>query len=195
MRKAAVVMLAVLTLTGLSLADGGQQSTSSKNQSANQKSGWEYPVIKDEGPAWPMPHAAVQPAKGKIYKVLVDLTQMPKDPKQPLLGLFHASRTLNVFSTLGVPPKNIRMVAVFHGPASIAAMDNAVYKAKFGVDNPNTKIIAELKAAGVHLFLCGQALHQLHFDEKDVQPPVQVATAAVVVMVVYQNDGYALMPF
>jgi len=195
MRKTVAVMLAVFTLTALSMAAGGQNSAGNKKQADNQKSGWEYPVIKDEGPAWPMPHAAVQPAKGKIYKVLVDLTKMPDDPKQPLLGLFHASRTLNVFSTLGVPPKNIRMVAVFHGPASIAAMDNQVYKAKFGVDNPNTKIIAELKAAGVRLFICGQALHQLHLNEEDVQPPVQVATAAVVVMVVYQNEGYALMPF
>jgi intracellular sulfur oxidation DsrE/DsrF family protein len=159
------------------------------------KSEWVYPVIKDYGRAWPLPHAAVQPEKDRQYKVLFNLSKPAANPNEPLPGLFHAARTLNVFASLGVPPKNLHIVMVFHGQAAPAAMSNDVYRAKFNVDNPNLKLISQLKQAGVEPFLCGQSLHELNFNEKDMLPELKLATSAMVVLVSYQNDGYALMPF
>jgi intracellular sulfur oxidation DsrE/DsrF family protein len=158
-------------------------------------SGWTYSVIQGYGGAVPLPNAEVQPQKGRTYKVLFSLTEAAEKPDEPLPGLDHMARTFNVFGSGGVPPKNLKVVGVFHGPASYAAMSNEVYKAKFGVDNPNLKLIEELKAAGANLFLCGQAAHALKFNEKDMLPQVKLATSAMTVLVTYQNDGYALMPF
>jgi intracellular sulfur oxidation DsrE/DsrF family protein len=180
----------------LVLAAGTLVASTAQTSNTNQdNAGWQHPIIKDSAGAWPLPHAAVQPQKGRIYKILFDLSKPAATPNDVLPGLEHASRMFNVFSTLGVPPKNLKVVAVFHGPVGYAAMNNDVYRAKYNVDNPNLKVIEELKAAGVQFFLCGQTLHALKFDEKDMAPQVKLATSAMVVLVTYQNNGYALMPF
>jgi len=167
----------------------------SGTQSYDATSGWTYPVIRDYGRAWPLPHAAVQPQAGRTYKVIFDLTKPAPNPSEVLDGLAHAARTLNVFAANGVPRTKLKVVAVFHGSAGYAAMRNEVYRAKFNVDNPNLKIIGELKGAGVQLLLCGQTLHDLNFNENNLLPDVELATSAAIVLVSYQNDGYALMPF
>lgn len=188
MRLATFVALVVF-------AAGCFSTVAAQAKPADSAPGWTFPVIKDYGRAWPLPQAAVQPEKHKTYKVLFDLSKPAPNETDVLPGLAHAARTLNVFASLGVPPKNLKIVAVFHGPVGYAAMNNDVYRAKFGHDNPNIKLIQELKAAGVELYLCGQTLHELNFDEKNMLPDVKLATSAMVVLVTYQNNGYALMPF
>jgi intracellular sulfur oxidation DsrE/DsrF family protein len=168
------------------------QTSGETNQST---SGWTYPVIEDYGPAWPLPDAAVQPQKGRTYKVIFNLSDAAAKANEVLPGLASAARLLNVFVADGPAPRDLRVVAVFHASAGYAPISNEVYHAKFDVDNPNLKIIRELKAAGVQLFLCGQTLHDLNLNERDLLPEVKLATSAAIVLVTYQNDGYALMPF
>jgi intracellular sulfur oxidation DsrE/DsrF family protein len=189
-------MVRAVWIAFLVLAAGTVTMLAAQTNKADQPaSGWTYPVIKDYGRAWPLPQAAVQPQKERTHKVLFDLSKPAPNPNEILPGLAHASRMLNVFASLGVPPKYLKVVAVFHGPVGYAAMNNDVYRAKFNQENPNIKAIQELKAAGVELLLCGQTLHELNFNEKDMLPDVKLATSAMVVLVTYQNDGYALMPF
>lgn len=184
--RRAVMPVVVLLATAFTLL--AQQPTT--------QSEWQNPVIKSAGGAIALPNAAVQPQKNKQYKVLVDITKGSDNPSEVLPGLDHAARVLNAMSLAGVPAKNIHMAIVIHGPATtIAAMNNDVYRAKYRVDNPNAKVFKELSDAGVEVYVCGQAVHAFHFAEKDVLPDVKVALAAVVVLVVYQNNGYALMPF
>lgn len=158
-------------------------------------SGWTYPVIEDYGRAWPLPYAAVQPQPERTYKVVFSLSNPAPNPNEVLDGLAHVARLFNVFAADGVPPKNLKVVAIFHGSAGYAAMDNGAYRAKFNVENPNLKIIHELKTAGVRLLLCGQTLHDLNLSEQGLLPDIRLATSAAIVLVTYQNDGYALMPF
>lgn len=190
-------MVRVVWIAFLVLAAGTVTMLAAQERKSDAPtSEWTYPVIQGYGRAWPLPHAAGQPQKGRTYKILFNLSQPSRDPSEPMPGLEHAARTLNVFASLGVPPENLKVVAVFHGPvASYAAMDNDIYRAKFNVDNPNAKLIHELKAAGVNLLLCGQALHELNFNEKDMLPDVKLASSAMLVLAIYQNDGYAMMPF
>jgi ABC-type transport system substrate-binding protein len=61
-------------------------------------------------------------------------------------------------------PKNLKVVAIIHGSAGYSAMSNDVYRTKFGIDNPNLKVIEELKTAGVQLLLYGQTFHELDFS-------------------------------
>jgi intracellular sulfur oxidation DsrE/DsrF family protein len=187
------ITLLMLTTSTVNVAEP-QIKNQSNNRSDEPASGWTYPVIRDYGRAWPLPQAADQPQKGRTYKTVFDITKLPQKPNQVVPGLADAARLMNVFGTLGLSPTNLKIVAVFHGDAAYAAMNNDVYRSKFGIDNPNVKLIQELKAADVQLFLCGQAFHDFNFQEKDILPDVKMATAAVVVLVTYQNDGYALMP-
>lgn len=170
-------------------------ATRTNAQRSNPAAKWTYPVIKDYGPAWPLPHAAVQPQRSRTYNVIFNLSQSAAHPSEVLPGLVSAARLLNVFVTDGLPSGNLKVIAVFHSSAGYAAMDNDIYRAKFNVDNPNLRLIAELKAAGVQLFLCGQTSHDLNFEEKDLLPEIKLATSAAIVLVTYQNDGYALMSF
>lgn len=127
--------------------------------------------------------------------MIFDLTKPPANPDDVLDGLSHAARLLNVFAADGLSPKDLRVVAVFHGAAGYAAMSNNLYSSKFKTDNPNLKIIQELKASGVQLFLCGQTFHDFNFRETELLPEVKLATSAAIVLVTYQNEGCALMPF
>ncbi len=160
-----------------------------------EKSEWTYPVVEGYSPAWPLPLAAVQPEKGRVYKAVFEVSKLGEQPTEPAPGLLHAARAYNVFAADGVPPKQMKIAIVMHGAAGYAAMNDETYRAKYNVDNPNAKLIAELKQAGAEIFLCGQTLHGLKFQENAMLPQVQLATSAMIVLVSYQNNGYALLAF
>jgi intracellular sulfur oxidation DsrE/DsrF family protein len=106
-----------------------------------------------------------------------------------------AGGALNAFAATGVPLSNAKFAVVFHGPAIDGILDDAHYKAKHGVANPNLKVLSELKKAGVEVFVCGQNLVRENIDPKIISPDVTVASAAQIVLMTYQNDGYALLSF
>ena len=74
-------------------------------------------------------------------------------------------------------------------------LDDAHYKAKFGVPNPNLSVLSELKKRGVELFACGQFIVAERIDPKSLSPDVSIASDAWLVLIAYQNKGYALMLF
>jgi intracellular sulfur oxidation DsrE/DsrF family protein len=155
---------------------------------------WEYPVIKDYGPVQPLPKAAVQPDKSIKYKVLFDVTQASKRVDQGNPGLGHVARFINVMATAGLMPKEMELVAVVHGGATPAALKNEFFKAKFKKENPNLRLIKDLKEAGVKLYVCGQALADDRFKEEWVNEQIEVALSALVVVPTFQLKGYAYLP-
>ncbi len=106
-----------------------------------------------------------------------------------------AGSELNVLAVCKIPLTHAKCVVVFHGAAINAILDDGHYKEKFGVSNPNLKVLAELKKSGVKLFVCGQNLLAENIDPKIISPEVRVASDALIVLMTYQNDGYALMSF
>ena len=74
-------------------------------------------------------------------------------------------------------------------------MDEVHYNAKFGTSNPNLKAIAEMKKRGVEFFVCGQYLAAEKIDPKSVVPEITLAADALLVLMHYQNHGYALLSF
>ena len=106
-----------------------------------------------------------------------------------------AGSELNALAVCGIPLTTAKFIIVFHGSAMNGILDDAHYKEKFGVLNPNLKILSELKKAGVKLFVCGQNLLAENIDPKIISPDVLVASDALIVLMTYQNDGYALMSF
>lgn len=155
---------------------------------------WQYPVIKEFGKVRPLPEAALQPSPDREYKVLFSITKAPDSPDKINPGLEHIARLINVFGLAKVPMNKLKIVAVLHGPATSAALDDAHYRVKHQSANPNTKLIDALDRAGVTLYVCGQALAHEGFEPGWVNRQMTVDLSALTVLPVYQLDGYALVP-
>jgi len=156
---------------------------------------WEYPIIKNYGPMNPLPGAAVQPDKSIKYKVIFEITRVAQGMDKVNPGLDRVARFLNVMAASGIMPEEMELAAVIHGPAAPAVLKNEIFKDRFKTDNPNEKIIKDLKEAGVKLFVCGQSLADNGFEHKWVNEQIAIAVAALVVVPTYQLKGYAYQPF
>jgi intracellular sulfur oxidation DsrE/DsrF family protein len=153
------------------------------------------PVIPEADGYVAIPHVAKAPDKKRVYRAVFDATQGAEKPDQLLLALNMAGSELNALGAAGVPLTNAKFVVVFHGAALDGILDEVHYKAKFGVSNPNLKVLAAMKKAGVELFVCGQNLAYAKVDPATISPDVTVASDALLVSMEYQNAGYALMSF
>jgi intracellular sulfur oxidation DsrE/DsrF family protein len=111
--------------------------------------------------------------------------------KEIIPALEDAAALVNGLAAGAVPPANRRIVVVFYGPAAYGILDNETYRQKYGADNPNLQVISELRQAGVELFVCGQWLRYKNIEESKVVSDVQIAADALIVVVAYQNRGYA----
>ncbi len=153
------------------------------------------PVIPKADGYVAIPNAAVMPSKTTAYRAIFNATLAAEKPTQLVPALNMAGSELNVLGATGIPLKNAKFVIVFHGPAMDGIFDDTHYREKFGVANPNLAVIAELKKAGVKLFVCGQNLAAENIDPASLSPDVTVASDALIVLMKYQNSGYALMSF
>jgi len=82
-----------------------------------------------------------------------------------------------------------------HGMMAFAIQDNASYKKRYGVDNPNLGIIKALDEAGVKMFICGQSMVGRNISEESLAPEIQIATSMLTVLTTYQLKGYAAFRF
>ena len=142
-----------------------------------------------------IPNAALAPTKNSTYRAIFDATRPADKPTELLPALNMAGSELNALATANVPRANAKFAVVFHGPAVDGILDEAHYKAKFSTSNPNPKAISEMKKQGVEFFVCGQYLAAEKIDPKSLVPEVTVAADALLVLIHYQNNGYALLSF
>lgn len=153
------------------------------------------PVIPEADGYVVIPNAAVSPTPTSTYRAIFDATRASDKPTQLVPAINMLGSELNALGAAGVPPHNVKFVLVFHGAAMDGILDEPHYRTKFGVANPNLKVIAELKKAGVELFVCGQNLAYDRIDPKTLTPDVKVASDALIVLMTYQSKGYAVMSF
>lgn len=172
----------VLALAGLLLTVG-----------ASARPFWNYPVIKGYGPVHIWPHVALHPNPHKVYRALFDLTKPGKSFVRLNPGLDHIARAVNTFVAAGVPLSHLRFDVIIHGPATPIALGPRTFEQVFHHPNPNLRIIRELRRAGVHIYVCGNALGDMHYTPAEVNPNIRVALSALTTLVLLQNKGYALM--
>lgn len=153
------------------------------------------PVIPEADGYVAIPNAAATPAHDSTYRAIFDATRSADDPKHLAPALNMVGSELNALGVCDVPLHNAKFAVVFHGAAIGAILADASYHAQFGTSNPNLAVIAKLKKAGVELFVCGQNLAADGIDPKTLTPDVTVASDALLVLIRYQNDGYALLSF
>jgi len=153
--------------------------------------GLAYPAIAGFGGMHPLPHAAEQPDPNKAYKVIFDVTKGPKEPAGINPGVMHVAKSVNLLASAGVPLSNMRFVAVLHGKATVASLDNKHYKAKFGVDNPNIALFKALRKAGVNVYVCGQSMIKEGYQTSWASRYIKPALSAMSTLIIYGNQGYA----
>jgi intracellular sulfur oxidation DsrE/DsrF family protein len=153
------------------------------------------PVIPEADGYVAIPNAAVPPLKKRVYRAVFDATRAAEKPAELVPALNMAGSELNALGVVGVPLQNAKFAIVFHGAAIDGILNEDRYKAKFGVSNPNLKVLAAMKKAGVELFVCGQNLATDKIDPRTLCPDVKVASDALIVLIAYQNNGYALLSF
>lgn len=142
-----------------------------------------------------IPHAAVPPSPTRTYRAIFNATQAAEHPTDVVPALNMAGSELNAFAVAHVPMSRVKFVVVFHGAAMDGILDNAHYRAKYHVDNPNLKVMSDMRKAGTSLFVCGQNMAFVHMDPATISPDVAVASDALIVLMQYENDGYALLDF
>jgi intracellular sulfur oxidation DsrE/DsrF family protein len=74
-------------------------------------------------------------------------------------------------------------------------LNNETYKEKYGVDNPNFKLINQLTKAGVDVIICGQTAAYRGMNRDTVNPNVKFALSAMTALLQYQNHGYRFIKF
>jgi intracellular sulfur oxidation DsrE/DsrF family protein len=153
------------------------------------------PVISQADGYVPIPNAAMMPKASRVYRAVFNATMAADRPSHLVPALNMAGSELNVLVGAGLTTHHAKFVVVFHGQALDAILDDAHYRAKHRVANPNLPVIAALRKAGVELFVCGQNLAFENVDPKSITPDVKVALDALIVLMAYQNEGYALMSF
>lgn len=153
-----------------------------------------YPLIKQGkwSGVFPVEHVTEIPDPNTRYKLLFELTYNDSLVKDINGGLVEIGRIINLHVASGIPKNHLDLVMVVHGPAIYSFYNNDRYRTKYKSDNPNLKIIDELKKAGVKFIVCGQALAYFAVDWADLLPGFNLSLTAQTVLSNYHNKGYAL---
>jgi len=104
------------------------------------------------------------------------------------------ARYLKLHARAGVPLENMKLALVLHGGAGKGALNDEAYRKRFGVANPNTKLIQDLIGVGVQVILCGQTQTACGFHREELAPGVHVALSALTAAVTLEDEGYQLIP-
>ena len=159
------------------------------------KPGKSFPVIKEYGGVYDVPFAEKMPDPTLQYKIIVDVGEKNEKPAELFAPFEHIARMYNLHVYGGVPQKNLDVAVALHSEAIFMTLNNEAYKKKFGVDNPNIKILSELKEAGVKLFGCGQAIERNNIPKEDINQDITVALSRFTVVSEYQMKGYAFFKY
>lgn len=159
--------------------------------SAQQK---QNPVVQNYGGIYAIPEATVLPHKDMVYKVVIDLYSGADSPENLNPALNNVARMINLHA-IGGAEKPMEVVLAIHGKAYNLVMNNQAYQDRFGVDNPNMGLVAELKKAGVKLAVCGQSLLARKVEPSQLLPEIELATSMLTTVTTYQLQGYAFLAF
>lgn len=149
-----------------------------------------YPEIEGYGGIIPLKESILPE---KENKVIIDITMSADEPNQVNLAYDRIARLVNLYHFAGSKKGDLSLAIITHGGATFTVLNNESYQKKFGTDNPNLEIIAKLKAYGVKIMVCGQALIKRGFEPHDLNKNVDMALSAITTLTDFQKKGYALL--
>lgn len=154
-----------------------------------------HPAIKDYGTMYDVPFATDKPDPSKKYKIIVESAANFEKPEEFYAPFEHISRMYNLHVYAGIPQKNLFVEVVVFGPSVSVLLNNEAYKQKFGVDNPNLKIIEEMTKAGIKVHACGQSVILTGIDPATVNSNADVVVSRFTTVSDRQMKGYAFFKF
>lgn len=152
-------------------------------------------AVPTYGRTYPTGDAAQRPDPKLDYRVVFDITKAASDPARPNRSLEAVARFLNLLAADGVRPAPGHIVAIVHGPATPAIANHGAYARKTGQPvNPNLALIERLRAAGVVVAVCGQAMQGNGIVASEVAPGIRIDVSALTTLANLQLRGWALIP-
>lgn len=153
------------------------------------------PVIQGFGSIVPTSDAKERPDHSVRYRVLFSITKAAASPEQVNPNLERVARFLNLLGADGVRPASGDVVVIVYGPATPLVMNDAAYAEHTKVTkNPNLRLVSALRAAGVSVRVCSQALVGNKVDPATVEKGIEVDVSALTTMATLQLRGWALIP-
>ena len=152
------------------------------------------PIIPSFGGVFDVPDATLRPPTDVDLKLRFDVNVGP-EPGELNQNFDTVARYLNQHARAGVPREGLKAALVIHGTAGKDTLGHDEYRKRFGKDNPNLKMLDELKAAGVRIYLCGQTAMGRNLPRAVVTPAVEMAYSAMVAHMALDREGSVLNPF
>jgi intracellular sulfur oxidation DsrE/DsrF family protein len=150
-------------------------------------------IIKDFGETFVVNNPDIKTDTTVDLKVILDVSKSSEDKSVINKYIVTAARFLNMHANEGMKPEQLKAAITIHGSAWQDVLKNDIYKAKFGVDNPNLKLIKQLNAAGVDVIICGQTAAVRKMGRDDVTSEVKFALSAMTALLQYQNIGFKIL--
>ncbi len=151
-----------------------------------------FPVIKQYGQVEDVPYAAMKPNTRTDYKIVVEAGERISDKAAIYDPLDMVARMYNLHAYGGVPAKKIHISFVLFAGGAAAALSDEEYNKRFGMNNPNTGIIAALKEAGVELIICAQSMAKQKISPELINEKFITATSRITAVTSLQQKGYKL---
>ena len=152
-------------------------------------------IIKGYGSTFKVENPDIKTETDSEFKVIFDISRSSEDKTQMNKQLETAARFLNMHASAGMAVSQLKVALTIHGSAWQDILTNEAYKAKFGVNNPNAKLIEMLNEADVDVILCGQTAQFRKIKKEDIIPGVKIALSAMTALLQYQNNGYHFIKF
>ena len=153
------------------------------------------PIIYGFGAVFPINEPDFRTDTSLTYEVVFDIASSPDEPEVLNPAFNTVARFLNMHAQAGVPPAQLKAVAVIHGRASKDVLLQEQYAELYGTENPNLALIQQLHKAGVELYFCGQSMYSRGLQRPWLSPEIQLALSAMTVLTSYQARGYHLIRF
>ncbi|OON39015.1 sulfur reduction protein DsrE [Izhakiella australiensis] len=154
---------------------------------------WTTPAIAGYGEIHYEQNAAYKPGLTDSNKIVFQITKSENNMKDANLGLQRVARVVNLYIASGVPADKLKFVVSVTGDGTPAMLDNAHYHSAYGVDNPNLKLISELRDQGVDISVCDQSVAFHHYKYSWIDKSVTHALSSPTTVSTLQNQGYAYL--
>ncbi len=152
-------------------------------------------IIKDYGVTFEVNNPEIKTDVDSELKVIFDVDKSTDDKSIVNKYIEVAARFLNMHVNAGMKPNQLKVAMTIHAEAWQDVLNNDIYKEKFGVDNPNLKLINDLTEAGVDIIICGQSAAKREMTRADINPNVKIALSATTALIQYQNNGYQFIKY
>jgi intracellular sulfur oxidation DsrE/DsrF family protein len=116
-------------------------------------------------------------------------------PEELNAAIEKVAKYVNIYHSAGKDSAAAQFAVVLHGGATLAALNDDAYSARFGTKgNPNLDCLHQLHEAGVEIYVCGQSLMKEQAKLEEVAVFVDPAVSALTAVVNLQADGYSYVP-